>query len=115
MFDLRTSKRQPLPECLLHQVASPTPATEAIFISELVSSDSSEQDPTLAATRVAPSEPNLFVKYLWKNNKIPMLDVSTKVSPSGVIIHTLARNMPLGCPGSSGLGCESSPREGIDR
>ncbi len=87
MLDLRTGRRQPLPECLLHEVVSPTAAIKAffscngqqLFISELVSTGPSEQDRTCAATKIAPFEPSLSVKYSWEDGERRMVDVS----PSG--------------------------------
>ena len=87
MLDLQTGRRQPLPDCLLHEVVSPTAAIGAffscngqqLFISELVSTGPSEQDRPFTATKIAPFEPSLFVKYSWKDGERRMVDVS----PSG--------------------------------
>lgn len=83
MLDLRTGQRQPFPEGLIHQVASQMMASrvffscngQQMFIAEYVSSDSSENSSN-SATRVAPFEPNLCIKYSWKEETRSMVDVS---------------------------------------
>ena len=82
MLDLRTGQRQPFPEGLIHQVISQMVASEVffscngqqLFISESVFSHSSEN--SRFATRVAPFEPNLSIKYSWKEETRSMVDVS---------------------------------------
>ena len=84
MLDLRTGQRQPFPEGLFHQVISLAYNVffccngQQLFVAEPVISDSSENG-LYMATRVAPFEPNLSVKYSWKDETRQMVDVS----PSG--------------------------------